>query len=317
MNYRPGLPVTRVKQKIELPTKQVIRQTVSSPMRTVKFEPPKNIIQPKPQTLQQPVAKPQRHDLSKQQAAPASRFRQQQINRPKKEPTYKTRDVSGDDLNKIASIKDTKRGKILVIIANGPSISEVRLHDLKTHSNLETLMINKPDDRVWPTDHWAFFDLSQLRRHEAYLQYYQGTIFNSTAIKRQSPNSMQFKNLGGRGFSFDLLKGVHIGRSSVYAAMQIALWMNYDKVFIFGCDMDPNGINGQLHFYGTNPDVNPEVRKERFKIEATYYDEAADMMSADQKERFYFCSSYNRWGFVNKFKYLDHKTAVQQILRGF
>jgi hypothetical protein len=83
---------------------------------------------------------------------------------------------------------------------------------------------------------------------------------------------MQFKNIGGKGFNLDPSQGIYIGRSSVYAAMQIAIWMNYQEIFIFGCDMNPAGINGVLHFYGDNPDVNPVVRKNRFKNEAEYYD---------------------------------------------
>jgi hypothetical protein len=315
MNYRPGIPVVRTRQQIVLPNKTIVKQTVSAPMRKlVRSE--QVILPPKPQpkhTQAQPhFTKP----IQRTQVSQPRQLRLQPVEKRQKEAIHKTRDITNDDLKKISAVRNSKHGKTLVIVGNGPSISEVRLQDLRTHSDVETLMINKPDDRIWPTDHWAFFDLSQLRRHESYFDAYQGTIFNSTSIKRQKSNSMQIKNLGGRGFSRDLMKGIHIGRSSVYAAMQIALWMGYDKIFIFGCDMNPDGVNGKLHFYGTNPDVDPAVRKERFAAEATYYSEAADKMSKEDRDRFYFCSSYNKWDFVNKYKCLDHKEAVQFILKG-
>jgi hypothetical protein len=117
----------------------------------------------------------------------------------------------------------------------------------------------------------------------------------------------------GEGFSRDIVKGLHIGRSSVYASMQIALWMNYDHTFIFGCDMNPDGVNGQLHFYGVNPDVNPKNRADRFQLEAKYYESAAKVLTLEERSRFTFCSDYNPWSFVSEFNQASHKD-VDNIL---
>jgi len=227
---------------------------------------------------------------------------------------YATRDIDQASLSKIHQIRGYGKGKILIIIGNGPSLNEVELQRLKNNPLIDMMSINKPDPRVWPTTHWAFFDISQIRRNEALWDSYNGNIFNSTSIKRQKLTSMQFKNLGGQGFSKDLAKGIHIGRSSVYAAMQIALWLEYQKIYIFGCDMNPDGINGNLHFYGVNPDVDPNKRKERFKNEAEYYDYAANILSESDKTKFVFCSSANNWPFVNKYNKLRHEIAVDKIL---
>jgi len=142
---------------------------------------------------------------------------------------------------------------------------------------------------------------------------YGGYIFNSTAIKRQKEKSMQFKNLGGHGFSRDMSKGLHIGRSSVYASMQIALWMAYEHIYIFGCDMNPAGLNGKLHFYGVNPDVDPHNRAERFQKEAEHYDTAAKALSPEERAKFTFCTEYNPWQFVDSFNKMSHKD-VSKIL---
>lgn len=227
---------------------------------------------------------------------------------------YISRDISPESTARIATLRNAGKGKLLVIIGNGPSLLEAELGKLKNHRNIEVLTVNKPDVRVWPTDYWAFFDSSQFRRHEDLWNGYNGIIFNSTAIKRQKSSSMQIKNLGGKGWSRDLLHGIHIGRSSVFASMQIAAWMNHEHVYIFGCDMNPDGINGRLHFYGQNPDVDPKLRKQRFAKEAAFYDHAADVMNPDERLKFTFCSTYNKHGFIDKFQKLDHQQAVEHII---
>lgn len=227
---------------------------------------------------------------------------------------YQTRDPVPGSVDKINKLKNVGKLKALIIIGNGPSINEIDLSVLKHKHRIHTLSINRPDPRLWPTDYWAFFDSSQIRRHKALWDAYDGIIFNSTAIKEQKTKSMQFKNLGGKGFSLEAVRGINIGRSSVYAAMQIALWMNYQEIFIFGCDMNPNGLNGQLHFYGDNPDVNPAVRKNRFKSEAEYYEWAADQLDETYRKKFYFCSEYNTWDFVNSYINISHRTAIELIL---
>jgi len=237
------------------------------------------------------------------------------VRRPK--IIYKTSDPSPDSRSKILKLKNVGLNKALLIIGNGPSINEVDFTSIKSIPNIHTLSINKPDPRLWPTNYWAFFDTSQVRRHKNLWDSYDGIIFNSTAIKNQKPSSMQFKNIGGKGFNLDPSQGIYIGRSSVYAAMQIAIWMNYLEIFIFGCDMNPAGINGVLHFYGDNPDVNPVVRKNRFKNEAEYYDLAAETLDEPLRKRIYFCSTYNHWSFVRRFNSLDHKEAVDYIVNKY
>ncbi len=227
---------------------------------------------------------------------------------------YVSREVSAESTARIATLRNAGKGKLLVIVGNGPSISEAQLELLRGHTAIQTLTVNKPDARIWPTDYWAFFDSSQFRRNEDLWNGYTGYIFNSTAIKRQKSSSMQFRNVAGKGWSRDLLKELHIGRSSVYASMQIGSWMGHEHIYIFGCDMDPQGLNGRLHFYGQNPDVPEEKRKERFAKEAAFYDHAADQMTTDERLKFTFCSAYNNWPFVEKFDRLDHREAVNHIL---
>ncbi len=233
-----------------------------------------------------------------------------------KKPTVKyiSAEPQPGSAQKISALYNVGRNRILIIVGNGPSITEMDLGQLAGHTKIDILSVNKPDSRVWPTKYWAFFDRSQFIRHEDIWNGYDGTMFNSTAIKRQKSTSIQFKNLGGKGWSKDLTKGIHIGRSSVFASMQIGMWMKYEHIYIVGCDMAPEGLNGKLHFYGQNPDVDPQVRKERFAKEAECYDYAAEYLAKEERTKFTFCSSFNKWAFVDKFNKIDHKGAVQHIL---
>ena len=135
------------------------------------------------------------------------------------------------------------------------------------------MSINKPDQRVWPTDYWLFCDPSQYTRNRDYWDSYTGIILNSTSVNHTKPNSMQIRNLGGMGFSRNLDEGFHIGRSSVYVAMQVAYWMKYEHIFILGVDMCSVVVDGKpiTWHYGQNPDVTVPERLKRFENEAKNY----------------------------------------------
>lgn len=227
---------------------------------------------------------------------------------------YITPDAPIDTISKLANIRNIGVGKTLVVIGNGPSINEIPLEKLKHAKNIDTFSINHPDPRLWPTTYWSFYDPSQLKRHKNFIDSYDQTIFNSLAIRLNKSKAIAMKNLPGKVFSRDITKGICIGRTSCYAAMQLGLWMNYDKIYFFGVDMDESGIDGQLHFYGKNPDVEPEVRKNRFKNEVDYYNHAAEFLEPHERDRFFFCSSYNKWGFTRRFSYMDHKEAIATLL---
>lgn len=217
--------------------------------------------------------------------------------------------------NKLLSIRGVGKGNILVMIACGPSVNEVDFTPLKTAKNVKIMVINKPVDSIWPADYWAFCDHSQYERNKLAFDNYNGIIINSVGVRARKHNQILIKAKQGRGFNADISTGYFIGRSSVYANMQTSLFMNFDKIFIFGIDMC--AVGGKTHHYGdgSNPDVETKIRIQRFAYEAEHYMNAANIMSADDKKKFYFCSSYNPWPFVDKFNKLDHKIAIDEILK--
>ena len=72
--------------------------------------------------------------------------------------------------------------------------------------------------------------------------------------------------------------------------------------------------NNKLYFYGQNPDIKSDDRKKRFANEASHYLYAAETLEQNVLNKFVFCSSKNKWPFVDKFQKMNEETAVDNIL---
>jgi hypothetical protein len=230
---------------------------------------------------------------------------------PKPIPFITKHDVqsSNDIMN---NIRGTKIGNILIIVGCGPSRTEAGLEKLSNMSHIDIMSINEPYPPIWPTTMWTFCDNSKLKLLKSMWSVYSGVLFNSTAIRETKKDSIMVKTLTGKGFSHNLIVGMYMGRSTVYAAMQIGLWLGYDHIYVFGCDMC--AVGGKLYEWGSNPDVADDVRLKRFQGEADNYDWAAEHLSKDIVEKYTFCTAYNPFKFVDKFGRFDHRTAVDKIL---
>ena len=226
--------------------------------------------------------------------------------------------------SKITKLKGIGRGRVLIMVACGPSIKEVQLDLLTRHPQIDFMVINKawgydksicPEGHgnIWPPKFWVFCDHSQYTRNKGAWESYKGTIINSAAIRSRKQNQIIIRHRGGKGFSRDILKGYHIGRSTTYANMQVAFYMNYDKIYIFGLDMCQ--VGDDLHSYGKNPDVSDNNRMSRFQAEAEHYSFAATKLNADERSKFTICSSYNPYPFADQFGRMDHKEAPKMILK--
>jgi hypothetical protein len=209
------------------------------------------------------------------------------------------------------------------MVACGPSVKEAPLDKLFDNNLIDFMVINQPygfykdrcppsHHKIWPPKYWVMCDSSQYKRNTGAWEAYKGTVITSASVKHHHPQHVIIKHRSGKGFTKDLLKGYHIGRSTTFANMQTALYMNYDKVYIFGIDM--NEVGGKLHHYGVNPDVSAQARRSRFAEEAKSYDLAAQFLSEAERKKFTFCSSYNPFSFVDKFGRLDQKEAPDRIL---
>ena len=237
--------------------------------------------------------------------------------RSTKQPVVRRKIVSNHistpqfDSSAAIALKNMGVGKILLIIGNGPSHTEADLPRLVCEG-IDIMSINKPDDRIWPTKYWMYCDNSQTTRHRALWSSYNGTIINSSSIRDIRPNTIRIKSSHGYGFSRNLKDGIFIGRSSVYSAIQVGVYMNYDHIYVFGCDMAT--VNGKLYPWGSNPDVSDGSRVERFATEAKFYNWMGDNLAQEIRNKITFCTRYNPWPFIKKFEKLDHVEAIDIIL---
>lgn len=312
-----------VVQKPGNTAKVIMPKTKPPQVKRVKFGQPRAPNQARPQL---PAQNPVKPTPPKVASVPANKNRNVSVDRRPKHPKHdrKSKVRTSRDraqakyTNAIQDLKDLGKGRILVMVACGPSISEVDFSLIAAHPMVDFMNINKPYEPIFDyVRWWVFCDQSQYLRNSSIFDSYRKTIINAWSVRARNPNQILIRNKPGRGFSKNLLQGYHIGRSTTYANMQTAYWMNYDKVYIFGCDMDPKGAEkfGKLHHYGTNPDVDPKIRVKRFEQEASHYMNGANALSPSEKMRFIFCNAYNPWPFMDEFPTLDHRTAVPEILK--
>lgn len=260
--------------------------------------------------IQTPVTVRDRINRNKQEAAPVPRRRI-----PPKITQIAT-DLTPDQVEQIRKLKDVGKDQYFVILGNGPSLREIDTHTLSKFDNIKLCTINVPDDRCWPTPYWAFYDRSQYHRHKHLYHNYTGVVFNSTGIKERNEHSIKFKHIPGIGYSRDIGRGVYIGMSSVYATLQIAMYMQFKRIYVLGCDMNVNVDPGQTHFYGVNPDVAPKERMKRFEKEANWYDKMAETLNPEDKVKIVFCSQdVNKWPFMDHFVTVKPQSATDFIIK--
>lgn len=301
------------------------RPVVSRTAKKISVKPRTNK-ESKPKVVRDSLVVPRRSQAPRVAASPATRTRQllntQQRMRQNvannKATSIRTRHSRRSidkrvDPAEIDSIKKIGQGRILVIVGNGPSHAEAKLEKLKEVDNLDFMCINRPDDRVFPSKFWMFCDNSQLRRHKKlWNSFNTGILINSSAVRERKKNTVRIRTMHGQGFSNNMHKGMFVGRSSVYAAMQVGLWMDYDHIYVFGCDMC--AVGGKLYPWGSNPDVSDNNRIKRFDTEATFYNWAANNAHEKFRKKFTFCTSYNKYKFVDIFGRLDHREAIDIII---
>lgn len=214
----------------------------------------------------------------------------------------------------------TNRTKCCVIVASGPSIDEAHLTEIVGHERIKTMQVNHPYKPIWPTDYWFFVDNGCIQTHKRLWAHYEGQIICGDAVReRRGEHDLKVKitKTAGPGFSEDLTKGIILGLTSSYAALQVACWMDYKSIYFFGVDMC--AVDNKLY---ANNWVNPVHKKhkgriEHFRRESTAWSWAGKHLPACIKNKIYLCSNYNKFKFVDNFQSLDHTIAYKTILEEF
>lgn len=204
--------------------------------------------------------------------------------------------------------------RVLVVCATGPSIGEIPgLKALGLHSRIDVLAINRPVPDLDPSAFYLFQDATSYVRNRDYLATYSGLMLAGfRALPGDTPNTVFFPLRQGMGFSRDLTGGWFVGKSSSYAALQVALWMRYPRIYFLGVDM--GAVGGALWHYGQNPDITAGEPTPRFELEFRFFDHAAAVLSPEERKRVTFASAHNLYAFPDAFNRRDHRAIVPEIL---
>jgi hypothetical protein len=234
--------------------------------------------------------------------------------REKQNVKYISKDLDSSQKRLIRSIQNSAVGRSILILGNGPSLNQIDTAKCSEIPNLDICTINVPDKRCWPTKYWAFYDISQYNMHRELYNEFSGTIFNSTTIRGDNQRAIKFKHIQGVGYSRNAVDGIYVGMSSVYATIQISMYMRFDHIYVAGCDMSQSVDKNNTHFYGVNPRVKPVTRIERFKKEANWYNHMSSVLNEDERGRITFCSKgINPWGFINSFNSIEPQNTLNLL----
>jgi len=239
------------------------------------------------------------------------------VNLPPQNTNKNLQVILGQANTSITNLKGKGTGKKLVICCNGPSIADAPLEKLKGAPGVEFMAINVPDPRVWPTEYWILQDSVSMMRPECinFMSGYQGIVITNHVIKKNA----RFRHLvrvlirRGGGISRDMLRGLCMGASSGYVALQIALYMGHKDIYYFGLDMAASE-DGEMWSFGENTGISEEERGKKFSSDAEFWKGGADKLTTEERAHVYICSSLNPWPFVKKFNQLSPEKGVESIL---
>lgn len=156
---------------------------------------------------------------------------------------------------KLIKYKNIYKGKSCFIIGTGPSLKVGDLELLKKNNFMcfaSNSIYNLYDKTKWRPDYYVIADYNVLRKmHYEYLsapfesknmfvaEFYNNEFDLPENCERV--NLLPFKNK--RGFSSDIADFVYSGGTVTYTAMQIAVYMGFEKIYLLGVDC------GNSHFY--------------------------------------------------------------------
>lgn len=225
-----------------------------------------------------------------------------------------------DETAKLTAMRCAGLGRTLVIVANGPSHYEAQLESLVGVPGIDMLTVNRPYQAIWPTKYWLFFDPSVRHQNMKTFCTYRGVVFTGGGTRMDTGNTIFLR--GAYRFGHDVNKGVMIrtekkaSATTTAAAIQLAAYMAYDRVFVVGADLGA-GADGKLYPWGSNPVCRDEVRVKRFPDEGAVLDKCGEEL-AGNAARFTFCSSYaiaGGWPFLRWFNAIPHQNAAYAILK--
>ena len=178
----------------------------------------------------------------------------------------------------IDQFRNLHTGKQVFILASGPSLASIDLSLLERRIviGLNRSSLIFPDTHYHCTmDERLFREYGDVLRKSRYL---------FTLPDR--PFGIPISLLGAEDFSFDLARGIYSGYTVAYFALQVAVFMGFERVYYVGLDLKHEA--GRTHFFG-NDAVSKNHEQTEFPRMARMLQYAAETLSTS-KVKVYNCS---------------------------
>lgn len=169
---------------------------------------------------------------------------------------------------RLVQLRDHHRGAAAVIIAGGPSLEApeaqgglTTLTEHRTAHDVPVVIgVNRARAAFPGCDYLAVMDrrlyTEDIADHSGWSHLFRGweaRMFVQDLVQWPQGPFIRVRPLPEHvGFSFDLRQGFHRGFTTVMLAMQAAVWLGCDKLYLAGLDLQHSRA-GKTHFFGSIP----------------------------------------------------------------
>lgn len=166
------------------------------------------------------------------------------------------------DEKPLLALKDKHKGKPMLVVGNGPSLNRTPLEDFV---GVPAIGMNKIDllfsRSIWRPSLIVCANDAVAVQHKH--QFAQSDIpiwlawKNRWYMPQSTRNVTYYLNKNSTNFQIDLRRGISIGHTVTFVALQLAYWMGADPVIVFGVDHS-FAFTGKAQEYvrWKGPDVN-------------------------------------------------------------
>lgn len=172
---------------------------------------------------------------------------------------------------KILKFRDIHKGKRCFVIGNGPSLKYEDLECLRKHGEV-CFGVNRIylayEHTLWRPDYYVAVDYFIVQSDRVNISSMPGIRFIRHLYKMEGlwkeQDIYEFRGLvyppGAPCLSQDMYSGIYTGNTVVYDAIQIALYMGFQEIYLLGVDMTRGGRaqDEGTHFY-KSPDTNENL----------------------------------------------------------
>ncbi len=143
---------------------------------------------------------------------------------------------------KIEDFKGLHNGKSVYILSSGPTLAKC---DLSLLRHRIVIGLNRSSLVLPDTHYHCTMDERLFKMYEDVLQKsrYLFTL-------EDRPFGIPIRLLGSEGFSFDLSEGIYSGYTVSYYALQVAVYMGFERIYYLGLDLKHS--DSMTHFFGTD-----------------------------------------------------------------